>query len=398
MRWIGHSFKVPQFDESQIQVWWVDVKAGLTRTLTVALLLSLLVHVVAFTALARKPVASKTLNREIILYAKKKELEKKDERKALHFQLIDTPDSAESPAPPEKTNLISDKNTRAQDRFQGDRKLTDTPHMEGTSKESKDTRPQLAIAQPLAPPAGQPRPPAQPATPLQVSKTEPMRKAGEKSSKEAEKPVEKPAEGVQQKTPAEPENKPMGADDRVTLVPQQLRKEQEPQAQEKRLDTKEPEKKEVIQLAKKMPDPAPLSIPTPPPAAPRIISVVHPNNAEADAEITGEPSFAASRHFFGEYLLKMKKSVEQQWISQLVTKYTGILRSKAVIDFKIQPDGHVTDLAINSSEGEPYFPLICVGSINDAQPFEKIPYTEIPGLPDEFVNKPLNIRFTFQCN
>ena len=122
------------------------------------------------------------------------------------------------------------------------------------------------------------------------------------------------------------------------------------------------------------------------------------NNADADARITGELSYAASRHFFGEYLLKMKHTVERQWISRLVSQYTGIVSSRAVIDFKIQPDGSVTDMVVNSVEGDSYFPIICASSINDAQPFDRIPYDETQGLPDEFVNKPLNIRFTFQYN
>jgi outer membrane biosynthesis protein TonB len=131
---------------------------------------------------------------------------------------------------------------------------------------------------------------------------------------------------------------------------------------------------------------------------PVIMSSASARSAGADARITGELSFATTRHFFGEYLLGMKQAVETEWISRLVSQYTGLVRSEAVIDFKIQPDGSVTDLDISSTEGDSYFSLICVSSIQDAQPFDEIPYDDIAGLPEEFIGKPLSIRFTFRYN
>jgi outer membrane biosynthesis protein TonB len=94
----------------------------------------------------------------------------------------------------------------------------------------------------------------------------------------------------------------------------------------------------------------------------------------------------------------MKQAIEQQWISRLVARYSGVRSSEAVIDFKIQPDGTISDVRIESSEGDPYFPVLCVSSIHDAQPFERIPYDDIPGLPANFKNQPLNIQFTFRYN
>ena len=64
----------------------------------------------------------------------------------------------------------------------------------------------------------------------------------------------------------------------------------------------------------------------------------------------------------------------------------------------IQPDGSVPDIAVHSVEGDSYFAVLCVSSINAAQPFAAIPYEKVQGLPDEFIGKPLNIRFTFQYN
>jgi hypothetical protein len=136
----------------------------------------------------------------------------------------------------------------------------------------------------------------------------------------------------------------------------------------------------------------------PPVAAPKISTSVEAGNMGGDALIEGEISFGATRHFFGEYMLKMKQAVETEWISLLISRYTGVAMSTAVINFKIQPDGTATDIVTHSNEGDPYFPIICVSSIRDAQPFEEIPYDDIPGLPEELKGKPLNIRFTFRYN
>ncbi len=321
-----------------------------SRSFKVSLLISTLLHLGAFTALNQETIAQKLLTSPEVLLARK------SEPRVVRFELVDTPASAKTPEAPKKTNLMSDKNTRAQDRFQSEKKLEDSPHMEGKHDESKDTRPRAVVT-----PA--PVVPKTPPKPRQAEKPKPR--------EEAKKPLPE--------APAAPKEKPMEPEKKIEIAP-------------------EPKEKEVIQLAKKMPSRAEPAVSPPPPPTSRVISVASANNAGADAQITGELSFGATRHFFGEYLLGMKQAVERQWVSRLVSTYTGIVTSRAVVDFKIQPDGSVTDMVVHSTEGDPYFALLCVSSINDAQPFDRIPYDKIQGLPDEFVNKPLNIRFTFRYN
>jgi protein TonB len=265
-------------------------------------------------------------------------LARKSEPKVVRFELVDTPSSAETPEAPKKSALVSNKNTRAQDAFKGETPLANAPHMEGKHEESKDTRPKGVVTAPPqeSPPKPKPREQTQP----------------EKETPSEEKPV-----------------------------------------------TPEPDEPQIIQLAKKAPEPSKLAEEAATPSAPsRIVSMASAKNIGADAEITGELSYAASRYFFGEYLLKMKQAVEQQWISRLVSNYSGIVNSQAVLTFKIQPDGQVTDLTVRSSEGDPYFPVVCASSVQAAQPFDKIPYEQAPGLPAEHMNKPLKIQFTFNYN
>ena len=291
---------------------------------------------------------------------------RKNKPQSVQFELVDTPPSARAATPPEKTNLMSDKHTRAQDLIEDKEKQKDAPHMEGRNDKAKDTRPKMMA----------PAPPKRGAEP----------KPPEPQQQEAKpKPEPKPAEKQE-----EPPQKTKEAEAVALLKP-------EPKPQPKEEPAPEVPKKEVLQLAKKTPDAQPPNPTTPQLASPGL-SPANARNTDADAELTGELSYAASRHFFGEYLLKMKEAVERQWVSRLVSKYTGIVSSQAVIDFKIQPDGSVTDLSVETSEGDAYFPVVCVSSINDAQPFGVIPYEQASGLPEKYMNKPLNIRFTFRYN
>jgi len=343
---------------------------ALSRSFKVSLLLSVLIHAGVFAALDRESVSQK------ILAEPKPLLAKRAEPKVVRFELIDTPASAETSEPPKKTDLVSDKNTRAQDRFQGEKKLKDSPHMEGKHEDSKDTRPKMVAAKPPTPP--KPERIVKTATPRDSSGEGAARRAPANDKKEPSKP------------PVLPENEPP----KLSVV-----REKEPSKPKEAIRVApEPENKEIIRLAKKAPVLAEPTAPSPAMTPPRIMSSASARNTGADAQIAGELSFAATRHFFGEYLLKMKQAVEAEWISRLVSQYSGIVRSRTVVDFKIQPDGRVTDVDASSTEGDPYFALICISSIRDAQPFEEIPYGDIPGLPEEFKGKPLSIRFTFRYN
>ncbi len=57
--------------------------------------------------------------------------EQKIEEKRLEFELVETPENARSDAPPDKANLLSDKNALAQDDYQRKDKLKSDPYSEG---------------------------------------------------------------------------------------------------------------------------------------------------------------------------------------------------------------------------------------------------------------------------
>ena len=352
----------------------------LSRSFKVAVSISVLIHAGVFALLDREPVAEKIFASPKPLLAKKL----KPKPKAVQFELVDTPASAKAPEPPKKTTLLSDKNTRAQDKFQGKEKLEDSPHMEGKRADSKDTRPKTVIAKPAVTPKPrkperQPKPvkPREKTVPPSAQEVKPEPKTVDKKQ-----PVEQKKEPMQKVIPEKKAAKPV---EEIRIAPA-------------------PKEKEVIHLAKKRPSEVSPIAPVPPRttpaqvATPEISTSVDAGNMGGDALIEGEISFGATSHFFGEYLLKMKQAVETEWISHLISRYTGVAGSTAAIDFKIQPDGTATDIVTSSNKGDPYFPIVCMSSIRDAQPFEEIPYNDIPGLPEELKGKPLNIRFTFRYN
>jgi hypothetical protein len=370
----------------------------LSRSFKVALFISAVTHAGVFALLDREPIAQK------LLAAPKALVAKRPKPKVVRFELVDTPASAESPEPPKKSSLVSNKNTRAQDRFKGEKKREDSPHLEGKRSDSKDTRPKAVIAKPSPPanaaPKPKPKPEAKP-----KPKPEPKPKP---------KPEPKPEPKAEPKTKPEPKidivekGKDIKPKEATRKKPAKREKEllQQVLPEKKPSKPAEPERKEkeVIRLAKKSPaEIAPIApVPTiAPPAqasSPKIFTSVDAGNMGGDALIEGEISFGATRHFFGDYLLKMKQAVETEWMSLLVSRYSGVRRSSAAIDFKIQPDGRVTDIEIKSNEGDPYFPLVCISSIQSAEPFDEIRYTEIQGLPEEFIDKALSVRFTFRYN
>jgi outer membrane biosynthesis protein TonB len=356
-----------------------------SRTFKVALLISTLAHGGTFALLDKEPVADRFLAPPKPALAKKAH-KKKVEESVIRFELVETPASAEVSEPSEsakKSKLFSDKNTRAQDRFQGEKKLEDAPNMDGRREDLKDTRPRMIASRPAPP-----KPEVKPAA----------KSAPKPAPKPAQKKADPPKAIAKKATP----NKSISHEvttSREAAVPDKAAEKPKRPIEQIQVEPK-PMGEEVIRLAKKAPDPIRRTDPAGPSisVAPRMMTAASARNTGADAQITGELSFGTTRHFFGEYLLEMKQAVETEWISTLISTYTGIRRSSAEIDFKIMPDGSVSGMEVSSSEGDPYFPVICMSSIRDAQPFKAIPYSEIPGLPEEFTDKPLSIRFTFKYN
>jgi hypothetical protein len=125
----------------------------------------------AFLAFDQEAISAKLLEPPALMVR----TEAKAKPQIMNFELIDTPSSAQTAAPPEKTNLASNKNTRAQDLFESERALKNEPHMEGKNEDSKDTRPRMIAPEPPRPPAKPKQEAKTPAPPKEILK-EPEKK------------------------------------------------------------------------------------------------------------------------------------------------------------------------------------------------------------------------------
>lgn len=368
------------------------------RSFTVALGLSLLLHLGAALSFGSRRLAALLQPAPLAL----------PQPRQVRFELVDTPKAAETKTPPAESRFMSNRNTRAQDNTPADDPtLRDQPKITEDGK-SHDLR-RVAKRPPSVEPAVQfpsapPAPAAEPTPPVQASPPAPP---SPPTPPAARPPRPKPAAQKRDAPPA-----PTQRDTAAVQVPAPARKtEREPDraAPEPTPAPPAPPVPEVQPLPKKDPTRERFEVAK---AERNLRALEEDAEAEsgrptltraeaeqlASARMQGEFSYGATKHFFGDYLLALKERVEQRWIARLVSEYSSVRHSRVVVDFKILASGEVTGLYVSGLEGDPYFKVICVHTIEDATPFPPVPYTEVEGLPPDLVNKPLNIRFTFEYN
>ncbi len=265
----------------------------------------------------------------------------------LRFELVETPDSALSEQPADESQLFSDKSTRAQDPDESETDQTDNHRPRVLDDgEQKDLRP---VAQ----------------SPTQ-------------SAEPSLAPASRPATA----RPAIQE----AAEDRPDVEP-----------------TEEGElaRREEMRQDESTPSPA-----APETAAGQAFRMGapqegrrNPSPAERDelarTLATGEFSYAATEHFFAEYLLNLRRRVDVQWTLQVMTGIVVPGKREAVVDFLVLADGSITGLRTRKLIGDVDFASMCTKSIRVAAPFGPVPYDRVPGMSDALDGTPLRIRFTF---
>ena len=287
---------------------------------------------------------------------------------AVRFELVNTPQSAETDEPPADSRFASNRNTRAQDQTpRDDPQALDQPRLPGGGK-SHDLRPVEQAPVPSPAPDSPPPAPAVIAAPLPAP---PARRT-------APVPSRPPAAAEESTARTQPE--PAALHMRPAAVP------------------REPAEAQPVAAPPPPPIPAPPVQPLPrkTPAPPRFevakaereLAALHEATrvqpgrttrtaleaeAMANARVQGEFSFGATQHIFGEYLLVVKDLVEREWVARLHSDYTRVRHNRVVIDFKILASGHIDNAAVVSSVGDPYFRVVCMQSIAAAAPFPPVP-------------------------
>ena len=302
----------------------------------------------------------------------------------LRFELIETSESAEVQEPRDSdSRLFSDRNTRSQERRPApDRPRTDSPRITQDG-DSHDLRPVGT-----APRLGAPSPPTAPPS----AASRPSRPAPSSPAREPREPTEPSREPSRERSGIQVPSEPV----REAPPPDPPQEETAPETPPHRPQPPRPQSR---------PSPAaPPAQETAPPTAFQLGETFRPGKpsltpAEEDllarAEAEGELSFEATRHFFADYFLRMRREIETTWTLLLTSRYKKMDPSRAVFDFLVRPDGTLEALSPLAVEGDELFPLVCGLAVRNSAPFGPVPYEAVPRLPESARRLPLRVRVTF---
>lgn len=114
-------------------------------------------------------------------------------------------------------------------------------------------------------------------------------------------------------------------------------------------------------------------------------------NIESEVADFGDPMFATRYDLVVPYLRAMREAIYEAWYPVISMQAGPMPDSRAVVEFKIKPDGQIIDLAVSSLQGSNVFGDMCAAAVQKAAPFEPIPIE----FPLYLKNKFFHIKFTF---
>jgi len=97
------------------------------------------------------------------------------------------------------------------------------------------------------------------------------------------------------------------------------------------------------------------------------------------AEKSGFTSFEATKHVLGDYMLNVRRKVEQQWRAALGFRYAGVGRVESLVECSIRPDGTLEYVRIVEVGGSMSYAIVCRDAIEKAGPFGPFPF-EVPDI------------------
>ena len=337
-----------------------------------AILLSLLLHALLFATTEIGYQAG--LWKATMLFAKEQaQLDKEQARRLLAQRqkeqaaqeppllFVEVDPSQESTEPPPDAKYYSSLSSRAANpQPQND---TDTPKIDGRQEHVPQTldraRPEPQPLQPTPPKPPQPEP-------LQPQLTE--------------KPPEPQPEPqpLQPAPPPEPVQKP---GDLAYLKP-----------------------REEVQPAPPSQPAATAPKPAPPSRIRRLADLARPKAGMAGEKVKQkggvkrfalEPSFDVRATPFGAYDAQIIAAIQKRWYDLLdAHESPGNYTGKVVVEFRLNSDGHVTDLRVNDSDVGEIPTLLCQRAVQDPAPFAKWP----PDLRRLVGKDYREVRFTFYYN
>lgn len=109
------------------------------------------------------------------------------------------------------------------------------------------------------------------------------------------------------------------------------------------------------------------------------------------AENSGFTSFEATKHVLGEYMLSVRRKVEQQWHAALGFRYLGVGRVESLVECSIRPDGTLEYVRIVEIGDSMSYAIVCRDAIEKAGPFGPFPFD----VPDIYRKENLDIVWKF---
>jgi hypothetical protein len=131
--------------------------------------------------------------------------------------------------------------------------------------------------------------------------------------------------------------------------------------------------------------------PAPLPAEPQVPEAGRSDLAGVTIE-GGYASFSALRDEVAAYILYLKPLIRQEWLTLLLTRYSGVSPTEAMVRVGITPSGEIALLEIVGAPSDRIFATLCKESIRKAGPFRPFPFK----VPPEFQDENLLIRWNFR--
>lgn len=106
----------------------------------------------------------------------------------------------------------------------------------------------------------------------------------------------------------------------------------------------------------------------------------------------GFVGFEAIRDDVAAYYLKhVKPFIRRSWITNMLARYSGVMRTVAEVEMAIAPDGSLAYAEIRGKPSNRIFAALCKFSIEQAAPFKPFPFR----VPPEYRDQNLVIHCTF---
>ncbi|HOZ46955.1 MAG TPA: TonB C-terminal domain-containing protein [Candidatus Hydrogenedentes bacterium] len=130
---------------------------------------------------------------------------------------------------------------------------------------------------------------------------------------------------------------------------------------------------------------------TPSATAPPKVSEPARGRVDGGVNRVGLIGFEAVQDKLAPYLLEVRNRVEREWRAALALKYSGTSPTKAVLTCSIQPDGRLAKIEIIAPGDSASYAPLCKNAVERAAPFPPFPF-EVPSM---YRSRNLELTWTF---